>query len=95
MLSNSGYTPNMIKDYLHLSCVQPIYRWYKGKILPSVDHLLMLSALLDVHMEELLVKKNYVTLGQDIILYNKELLNKEEMYNRLTIYFRKIEQLVA
>lgn len=95
MLSNSGYTPNMIKDYLHLSCVQPIYRWYKGKILPSVDHLLKLSELLDVHMEELLVKKNSVILEQDIVVYKKESLNKEETYNRLTIYYRKIEQLVA
>lgn len=58
MLETAGYTPRMIQDYLHLSCVQPIYRWYKGLILPSVDHLLMLSELLGVHMEELLVKKN-------------------------------------
>lgn len=60
MLESAGYTPRMIQDYLHLSCVQPIYRWYKGMILPSVDHLLMLSELLHVHMEELLVKKNTV-----------------------------------
>ena len=58
MLESAGYTPRMIQDYLHLSCVQPIYCWYKGLILPSVDHLLMLSELLGVHMEELLVKKN-------------------------------------
>ena len=70
MLSNSGYTPNMIKDYLHLSCVQPIYRWYKGKILPSVDHLLKLSELLDVHMEELLVKKNSVILLKKLLKKN-------------------------
>lgn len=57
MLETAGYTPRMIQEYLHLSCVQPIYRWYKGVILPSVDHLLMLSDLLSVHMEELLVKK--------------------------------------
>lgn len=57
MLVSAGYTPKMIQEYLHLSCVQPIYRWYKGIILPSVDHLLMLSELLGVHMEELLVKK--------------------------------------
>ena len=55
----------------------------------------MLSELLDVHMEELLVKKNSVILGQDIVVYKKESLNKEETYNRLTIYYRKIEQLVA
>ena len=58
MLESAGYTPRMIQEYLHLSCVQPIYRWYKGMILPSVDHLLMLSELLGIHMEELLVKKS-------------------------------------
>ena len=60
ILESAGYTPRMIQEYLHLSCVQPIYRWYKGVILPSVDHLLMLSELLNVHMEELLVKKSVV-----------------------------------
>ena len=60
MLESAGYTPRMIQEYLHLSCVQPIYRWYKGLILPSVDHLFMLSELLNVHMEDLLVKKKVV-----------------------------------
>ncbi|MBE5875710.1 MAG: hypothetical protein E7290_02335 [Lachnospiraceae bacterium] len=46
----------MIQDYLHLSCEQPIYRWYKGLILPSVDYLFMFSELLNVHMEDFLVK---------------------------------------
>ena len=53
-----GYSVKSIQEYLGLSCPQPIYRWYKGMILPSVDHLLMLSELYQVHMEDLLVKKN-------------------------------------
>ena len=56
MLGTAGYTPKMVQEYLNLSCPQPVYRWYKGKILPSVDNLLMLSELLDVHMEELIVR---------------------------------------
>ena len=52
-----GYCVADIQEYLHLSCPQPVYRWFKGMILPSVDHLLMLSELLGVHMEDLLVKK--------------------------------------
>ena len=43
MIESAGYTPRMIQDFLHLSCVQPIYRWYKGLVLPSVAHLFMLS----------------------------------------------------
>lgn len=57
LLETAGYKTKQVQQYLHLSCPPPIYRWYKGKILPSVDHLLMLSELLGVHMEELLVKK--------------------------------------
>lgn len=44
-----GYCVADIQEYLHLSCPQPVYRWFKGMILPSVDHLLMLSELLGVH----------------------------------------------
>lgn len=52
-----GYTVKDIQKLLHLSCPQPIYRWLKGNILPSVDHLYVLSRLLKVHMEDLLVPK--------------------------------------
>ena len=41
-----------------MSCPQSIYRWCKGKILPSVEHLSALNLLLGVQMEELLVLKN-------------------------------------
>ena len=54
----AGYDVKTIQNYLHLSCPQPIYRWFKGKLLPSVDHLLLLSNLLGVHMEDLLVVKS-------------------------------------
>lgn len=55
MLNAAGYSVKDIQEELHLSCPQSIYRWFKGKILPSVDHLCALSRLLNVHMEELLV----------------------------------------
>ena len=59
-IDNSSMSVKDIQEYLHLSCPQPIYRWINGKILPSVDHLLMLSELFGTHMEELLVKKQNV-----------------------------------
>ena len=86
----TGYTPSMIQEYLHLSCVQPIYRWYKGKILPSVDHLLMLSELLNVHMEDLLVKKNAVP-----VIYDIEQCYAQAVQKRFITYCKKIYQLVA
>ena len=54
MLNAAGYSVRDIQEYLHLSYPQSIYRWFKGKILPSGDHLCALSKLLNVHMEELL-----------------------------------------
>lgn len=55
VMENAGYDVKTIQEYLHLSCPQPIYRWFKGIVLPSVNHLYMLSVLTGIHMEELLV----------------------------------------
>ena len=90
MLESAGYTPRMLQDYLHLSCVQPIYRWYKGLILPSVDHLFMLSELLNVHMEEFLVKKKVVP-----VIFDIEQRYSQAALNRFMMYYKKIYQLVA
>jgi len=90
MIESAGYTPRIIQEYLHLSCVQPIYRWYKGKILPSVDHLLMLSELLHVHMEDLLVKKNSIPAVFDMDQYYVRTRQK-----RFKTYYKKIYQPAA
>ena len=31
MLKTAGYDVKYIQEYLHLSCPQSIYRWFKGK----------------------------------------------------------------
>ena len=54
----NGYSVKDIQQYLGLSCPQPVYRWFKGAILPSVDNLFRLSELFHIHMEELLVKEH-------------------------------------
>ncbi len=89
MLESAGYSPKMIQEYLHLSCVQPIYRWYKGLILPSVDHLLMLSELLNVHMEDLLVKKS-----KEIVLYSID-MNVRRKITHLIEYYKIICKLAV
>ena len=38
-IRKSGYSVQDIQNYLVLSCPQPVYRWFQGKTLPSVDHL--------------------------------------------------------
>jgi transcriptional regulator with XRE-family HTH domain len=90
LIESAGYTPRRIQEHLHLSCVQPIYRWYKGKILPSVDHLLMLSELLNVHMEDFLVKKDALP-----IIYDIERYNVKAMQRRILLYCNKMYQSVA
>ncbi len=57
LISKRGYTVRDIQRHLHLSCPQPVYRWFKGQVLPSVDHLYALSRLLYVHMENLLLPR--------------------------------------
>ena len=70
-IKKAGYDVKFIQNYLQLSCPQPIYRWFKGKSLPSVDHLFALSYLLGVHMDELLVQKEELVLF-DIFLWKKD-----------------------
>lgn len=62
-ISEAGYTVKDIQKLLNLSCPQPIYRWYKGQILPTLEHLFILSRFLGVHMEELLVAQENISCG--------------------------------
>ncbi len=78
-----GYSVKDIQAYLRLSCPQPIYRWYKGQILPSVDNLLRLSELFCVHMEELIVKNRISD-----IEYSPA--GELSFYNRIWQYYRII-----
>ena len=57
LVRQKGFSVKELQKLLNLSCPQPVYRWFKGKILPSVDHLLVLARLLDVPVEELVVVK--------------------------------------
>ena len=43
MLKAAGYDVKFMQEYLHLACPQPIYRWFKGKVLPSVENLCAIS----------------------------------------------------
>lgn len=58
VLKEKGYSVRKIQMMLNLSCPQPIYRWIKGKAMPSIDNLYMLHRILRVHMEDMLVAKD-------------------------------------
>ena len=63
-----GLTVRDMQDWFGFEEPQAIYKWQKGKSLPSVDNLYALGTLLDVPMEEILVpckpKLNIVNKGQ-------------------------------
>ena len=84
LAQRKGYSVKDIQQYLGLSCPQPVYRWYKGVILPSVDNLLKLSELYQVHMEELLVKTTY------IFNYDIEKIKKSNFEERIRAYYFKL-----
>lgn len=86
MIRSSGYSVKYIQKYLHLSCPRPIYRWFKGKILPSLDHMYALSILFGVHMDELIVSQK-----QDILVRFIE-LSKDSTVKRCTLYYYKLYQ---
>lgn len=90
-----GYTVKDIQKYLQLSCPQPVYRWFKGKVLPSLDHLLMLSRMLNVHMEDLLViEENIWDQAEEMdvcrIIHFEDYISSETA-RRLRIYWKKMD----
>lgn len=86
MLRTAGYEVRDIQKYLHLSCPQSIYRWFKGKILPSVEHLCALSRLLNVHMEDLLVLKGQ-SIEDNIVEATGDARNR-----RLLLYMKCLQE---
>ena len=78
-----GYKVKDIQEYLCLECPQPIYRWFKGKTLPSIHHLYSLSLLLNVSMNDLIDTKNQM-IEWGYFVYNiKErnfILEKQEIF---------------
>lgn len=78
----AGYSVKEIQQMLGLSCPQPVYRWFKGQVLPTVEHLHRLSKILNVHMEELLV-----TRGAEQTCSATELLPFER---RMLAYWKRV-----
>ena len=58
-IKNAGYSVRQIQRILYLAGPQPIYRWFRGEVLPSVNHLFVLSNLLGLHMEDLIVPRSW------------------------------------
>ena len=80
-----GYSVKDLQEYLCFSCPQPIYRWFKGLILPSIDNLLRLSELFNVHMEDLLVKDEAL-----FVVDNYSIKVNIEKYVQRMLYYSKM-----
>lgn len=56
LVKTNGYSVKEIQEMLCLSCPQPVYRWFNGTVLPSIDNLYSLSKILNVQIEDILVE---------------------------------------
>lgn len=61
-----GLTVKDLQEYFGFTEPQAIYKWQKGKTLPSVDNLYALSALLKVSMDQIIVpiRSNIIKIEQ-------------------------------
>ena len=86
MLESEGYDVKYIQNYLHLSCPQSIYRWYKGKVLPSIENMVALSRLLHMHVEELIVFQ-----GEELLTSIIPVIRDSQM-KRVLIYIEQLKR---
>lgn len=58
-----------VKQYLNLSSVQSIYRWFWGKSMPTIDHLYALSELFGLPIDELIIgSRKYMPSGENMVI---------------------------
>ena len=89
-----GLTVRDLQNWFGFEEPQAIYKWQKGKSLPTVDNLYALGMLLDVPMEDILVtckpKLNIVNNGQQEIpaapIFCPALLNTAGHLVHVTIF---------
>lgn len=58
IITQSKYSVRELQEMLELECPQPVYRWMKGKTLPSLEKLYMLHVIFGVHMEDMLAARD-------------------------------------
>lgn len=56
VMEEKGYSIREIQEILNLSCPQPVYRWIKGRTLPSVDNLYRMHKIFGIHMEDMIIE---------------------------------------
>ena len=54
LLDESGYTYEYVADFLMLSSPRVIYEWTRGTKMPTIENLMNLAILFEVHIEDIL-----------------------------------------
>ena len=88
LIFENGYTVKEVQQYLNLSCPQPVYRWMKGEILPSLDHMYALSRFFGMHMEDMIVPKQENEVIVEMGMY-------EQMTKRYAAYYQCFSEKIA
>lgn len=57
LLKESGHSIKELQEFLNLEGPQAIYRWLRGKTLPSIYNLYALAYFLDVKIDDLLERQ--------------------------------------
>ena len=52
---NAGLTVKDLQDIFGFSTPQAIYKWQRGTALPTVDNLVVLAAVFDVKIDDILI----------------------------------------
>ena len=65
LIRESGYSVKDVQNAMGFENPQAVYKWLRGESLPSIDNLLILSKILNKHMESILV----INGGDAAILY--------------------------
>jgi len=55
-----GLTVSDLQEFFGFEAPQAIYKWQKGQCLPSLDNLYALGYLLEVRMEDILVRQTTI-----------------------------------
>lgn len=55
-----GLTVSELQEYLGFNTPQSIYKWQKGKVVPTVDNLVALSSLFGVAIDEIIIVENTI-----------------------------------
>ena len=59
----AGLSVRNLQDVFGFSTPQAIYKWQHGLAMPTIDNLVVLAAILDVRIDEIVVTDSYIQIG--------------------------------